>query len=114
MPLLSVTTNVAVSEADRDSVILGLSAAVASMLGKPESYVMVSLRDEESLSFAGTTEPCAYLELKSIGLPADQTKTFSSQLCSEMESRLGVAADRVYIEFSDAQRHLFGWNNSTF
>ncbi len=38
----------------------------------------------------------------------------SQDFCQEIESTLGVSSDRIYIEFNDAQRHLWGWNGSTF
>ena len=114
MPVLKVDTNLQMEETQRQAATLQLSSAVATMLGKPESYVMVMLRSEPSLCFAGTTEKCAYVELKSIGLPADSTKSFSAELCQQLDKLLGIPASRVYIEFSDAQRHLFGWNSSTF
>lgn len=113
MPVLSISTNCEVN-ANQAETIRQFSRATAEMLGKPESYVMVMIRHEPLLGFAGTTDPCAYLELKSIGLPGDQTKTFSRILCDLVESALGVPASRTYIEFSDAQRHLFGWNGATF
>jgi len=54
------------------------------------------------------------LELKSIALPQDKTTLLSEQLCSVIQAQLGTPFDRVYIEFSDAQRHMFGWNGKTF
>jgi phenylpyruvate tautomerase len=38
----------------------------------------------------------------------------SADFCQQIESELGVSANRIYIEFADAQRHLWGWNKSTF
>ena len=54
------------------------------------------------------TEPLA------IGLPGDRTRAFSDTLCGLITAHLGVAPDRIYIEFSDAARHLWGWNSGTF
>jgi len=31
-----------------------------------------------------------------------------------MNSELGLPADRVYIEFADAPRSMWGWNGGTF
>ena len=64
--------------------------------------------------FAGSNEPLAYLELKSIGLPADKTTQFSATLCDLISTTLSIQSDRIYIEFSDAPRHLWGWNGKTF
>lgn len=112
MPLLAVTTNRPL--ADRPAALKQLSEAVARMLGKPEQYVMVSYRHNPDMLFAGTDAPLAYLELKSIGLPADRTRDLSAGLADAVHGLLGIPADRVYIEFADAERHLWGWNGGTF
>lgn len=114
MPLLSVTTNQAIPEAERPRVLKLLSETVAQALGKPERYVMVSYRHNPDMLFAGDAAPLAYLELKSIGLPGDRTAALSAALSEAMTQQLGIAADRVYTEFADAERHMWGWNGGTF
>ena len=114
MPLLSITTNAQVADEQTSSLLETLSTAVADMLGKPERYVMVSLSPNPHMSFAGNREPLAYLELKSIGLPEGRTGEMSSRLCAVVAAGLGISPERIYIEFSDAQRHLWGWNGGTF
>jgi len=63
---------------------------VANILGKPESYVMVILKDKADMLFAGDATPLAYLELKSLGLPEERTPDLSAALCSFMETRFGI------------------------
>ena len=114
MPYLSIQSNHAVDEATRAAFNSKASLLVAELLGKPERYVMVSFAPSQPMCFAGTSGPCAYLELKSIGLPASRTAELSQQLCTLAESELGISADRIYIEFSDAPRAFWGWNGGTF
>ena len=114
MPLLQITTNKTLSDTEQQTIVKDLSASVASMLGKPENYVMVILQTNPAMSFAGPDSPLAYLELKSLGLPEDKTADFSSALCSLVNEHLSVPQDRTYIEFSSPPRHFWGWNNSTF
>jgi phenylpyruvate tautomerase PptA (4-oxalocrotonate tautomerase family) len=114
MPLLSIRTNVSLDEAQRADALRAASRAVAEMLGKPESYVMVHLEDGAALLFAGSDDPAAYLELKSLGLPEQETASFSSTLCALMADLFGLDPARVYIEFSGPARHMWGWNNATF
>jgi len=112
MPYLMVRTN---AEVDRHEERLArLSKAVAGLLGKSEQYVMVSLEDRVPLLFAGSGEPAAYLELKSIGLPEQRTAELSEQLCGLVGGELGIGSERIYVEFANAQRHLWGWNGGTF
>lgn len=114
MPLLRLATNVAIPAVERPALLARASRTVAGLLGKPESYVMILLEDGRDLLFAGTAEPAAYLELKSLGLPEARTPEFSRALCGLLEETLGIAPDRVFIEFASPPRHLFGWNNATF
>jgi len=112
MPLLSIRTNISLS--DRSSLASLASKTTANALGKPESYVMVAVEDQLTMLFAGSDEPTAYLELKSISLPESETKTLSSALCQLINEQLDIEKNRIYIEFSNAERHMWGWNGSTF
>ncbi len=114
MPLLKLKTNVPVPPAAREGLLSAASRAVAGMLGKPERYVLVTLEAEAPMIFAGSHAPCAYLELKSIGLPDDRTADLSRALCDNLGPALKVAPERIYIEFSNAEPHLWGWNGETF
>ena len=114
MPLLHISTNQTIESSQASDLVKLASSSVADMLGKPEGYVMVRLEHNPHMLFAGSDAPLAYLELKSIGLPGDRTADFSSALCQLIGQQLKIPADRIYIEFSDAARHLWGWNGATF
>ena len=90
------------------------SQLVTDELGKPENYVMVVIEPPVPMSFAGNTDPTAYLELKSIGLPDSKTRDLSYALCNLVESHTQINKERIYIEFSDAPRAMWGWNGGTF
>ena len=112
MPVLQITTNVTIGDADALS--KQASSLVAEILGKPESYVMVNINGNADLIFAGTNESCAHLMLKSLGLPESETQAYSEKLCAFIEQQLGISPSRTYIEFINPERHMFGWNSSTF
>jgi phenylpyruvate tautomerase PptA (4-oxalocrotonate tautomerase family) len=114
MPLLRIQTNHALDTDTQQALIRKASAAVAGMLGKPERYVMVSFERNPAMLFGGSDAPLAYLELKSIGLPQAKTTEFSSRLTTLLGDETGLPADRVYIEFADAERSMWGWNGGTF
>lgn len=114
MPYLSIQTNIEVGSTLKPDLLATASKLVADCLGKPERYVMVQLSSNPDMLFAGSTEALAYLELKSIGLPEAEIKTLSSALCDLLSHSLNISAERVYIEFADAPRNLWGWNRGTF
>jgi phenylpyruvate tautomerase len=114
MPFLMIRTNQRLDDSATKTLASKASARVAELLGKPEAYVMVSVETGADMLFAGSDEPLAYLELKSIGLPPSVTAPASRVLCDLVAGETGVAANRIYIEFTDAPRHLWGWNGGTF
>lgn len=114
MPFLMIQTNVKVDPSRSAKLLRTASRHVAETLGKSEKYVMVALEDETPMSFGGQTAPLAYLELKSIGLPKDKTPQLSATLSGLLQEEIGVAPDRVYIEFADALAPMWGWNGATF
>ena len=114
MPTLRILTNARVPAGDRPALLAQASRAVAEMLGKPESYVMVILEDGRDMLFAGTPSPAAYLELKSLGLAEGKAANYSRALCDLLAAALDIPAERVYIEFAAPRAHLFGWNGGTF
>ncbi len=114
MPYLKITTSNPVSAQPRQELLKAASQAVASELGKPEKYMMVAAETSAGMLFGGTDQPCAFLELRGIGLPASKTAKLSKLLCRLVESHLGVAKDRIYINFADVPANLWGWNENTF
>lgn len=114
MPYLNIQTSRSVTPEQETQLLQTASREVAAALGKSENYVMVALQAGVPMQFAGSREPCACLELKSIGLPEDETPALSARLCELMRSQLAIDPARVYIEFSNAPRALWGWNGGTF
>ena len=89
---------------------------LAEVLGKSIEYVMVLVNTSSSLSFAQDDQkPCAYLEVKNIGgFTPEITEKLSMCLCEMVVQKLQTPADRVYIEYQNAERYLWGWNGKTF
>jgi phenylpyruvate tautomerase len=113
MPLISVKTS---AQPGPSQALLGeLSSTLASLLGKPERYVMTLLESAVPMTFAGDDAPACYVEVKSIGaLDGDRTRQVSAAVCDLIEQHLGIPADRTYIGFEDVPGRLWGWNGSTF
>ena len=65
MPLINVRTSLP-EVVDSAALLKELSAALAQQTGKPESYVMTLLETAVPMTFAGSPDPCAYVELSLI------------------------------------------------
>lgn len=112
MPLLEITTNSLID----NSITFAEAASTfaAEILGKPESYVMVKIQTEQTLFFAGNNEPAAHVKLKSLGLAENKTADYSSKICAFINTELNISSTRIYIEFSSPDRHMWGWDGTTF
>ncbi len=114
MPYLRLTASKALDAERTRGFLKAASQLAAQELGKPEQYMMVAADSPVPMLFAGTDLPCAFLELRGISLPAAKTGSLTKSLCELVTARLGIAADRVYINFADVPAHLWGWNGDTF
>ncbi len=114
MPCFSIETNRPVDPVVKEAFLPQATTVVAGLLGKPESFVMVVLKDDLHLSFAGNMEPAAFVQLSSIGLPADRCTEYSEKLCALIEQELDIPRNRIYIDFRDLDRTMFGWDGKTF
>ena len=117
MPYCEISTNVSIAtKVETDKCVLAVSKCVSEHIQKPEKWVMVRINANQSMSYSGTTEPCAFVRLVSIGnLGEARNKVISQNLCSLLKDTLQISPDRVYIDFKDVEkRYMFGWNSGTF
>ena len=90
------------------------SRVVASQLSKPENYVMVSIAPGQRLAFAGSEEPAAFLELRSIGLPDAKRGSLCTELTDLIAEFCGIARDRIFLVMVDVDAKLWGHDGKTF
>jgi hypothetical protein len=116
LPLVQVFTNLPAPSQDEGRALLGeLSRLLAVRFDKPERWVMTCLVPGQAMTFGGTAAPTAFVAVKNIGtMQPEDTARLSRELCERLEKGLGVPPDRVYIQFTDAVDHLWGWNGGTF
>lgn len=100
MPYLAITTNAPLSAECESALAAEVSKILADELGKPQSYTMVSVQPTRAMRFAGSEEPAAFLDLKSIGLPNDLGE-LALALTQGVCRHVGIAASRVFIAFYD-------------
>jgi phenylpyruvate tautomerase len=116
MPLLNLFSSAAQPEEPALSQMLkAFSSLLAKELGKPERYVMVGLAPRLQMSFAGSREPACYAELKNVGtLDLDKVEHLSEVLCDAIAKALALPRNRIYIEFTNADGALWGFDGGTF
>ncbi|XP_073010650.1 uncharacterized protein [Typha latifolia] len=115
MPTLNLSTNLPVDAVVASDILKDCTKALAKIIGKPESYVMISLNGGVPMAFAGSEEPAAYGEVISIGgLGPNVNGKLSSALAEILETKLSIDSSRFYVKFHDVQGSYVGFNGSTF
>ena len=114
MPLLKLATTVPLPEEKGKPLLAALSTAVAATIGKPEQYVMVAA-SQSAMLMSGKAGEAAFVDLRSIGgLNSETNRKLSQQICKLLKDSLGIAPDRVYLNFTEVAAGNWGWNGSTF
>jgi phenylpyruvate tautomerase len=114
MPYLSIFTSARVADARQSELLAAASRTVASQLGKPEDYVMVSMAAGQRLVFAGSEEPSACLELRSIRFPDAKRDSVCAALTDLIAEFCGIARDRIFLVMVDVDAKLWGHHGKTF
>ena len=116
MPLIELQTNAAIAADEQQALMKALSQKTAEILGKPESYGMVSLRQGLPMLFGGSDAPCAFFAVYSLGeVSGEQAERFSADISALLEERCGVDTARIYSKYVGWQdRHLWGYRGGTF
>ncbi len=114
MPLLKLETTVPLPDEKAKPLLAALSKALASATGKPEQYVMVTVT-QSAMLMSGKGGEAAFVDVRCIGgLNGETNRKLSQQICNLLKDSLGVAPDRVYLNFTHIEAGNWGWNGSTF
>lgn len=101
MPILVINTNLSTDQIPRDA-LPELTKLVADMLDKPAQYVNIQVNANQIMTSGGTFDPCALLELRSIGKIDPITNQKSAQvLTNYFSKKFNIPANRFFIEFID-------------
>lgn len=113
MPLLKLETTVALSVEQTKALLPALSKIVAETIGKPESYVMVTI-SPSTILMSGKSGDAAFVDVRSIGgLSDDVNRQLSRKICTLLNDSLDVAQERVFLNFADVPAGNWGWKGST-
>jgi len=92
--------NIPVADDAACLLVKSASKLLAAELGKPEEYVMVSLRQATTILFAESPEPAAFLEVKSIGLSSGGNNALATALADLLVNQCRIERNRIYTVFT--------------
>jgi phenylpyruvate tautomerase len=112
-PSIVLHTNVKMGD-KKVAFMTAVSKAIASSLGKPESYVAVCVNDGCDMIWGGENTPCALGSLYSLGaINMENNKKVTAEI-TKLLSEFNVPANKMYINFFDVPRENCGYNGATF
>lgn len=113
MPCIKIETNVTLDAATAKAKALALAREAAVAIGKPVERILAVIEPNMALSYRGVETPAAFVELKSIGLKADDCPALAKWMGEFLERELGVPASMGLIEFKELDPELTGVNKGT-
>ncbi|CBI18101.3 hypothetical protein PVL29_009850 [Vitis rotundifolia] len=102
MPCVDISTNVNLEGVDADPIFSDVTKAVASIIGKPENYVMVLLKGSVAISFEGNKEPAAFAEIISMGgINSEVKRKLIATIGTILQTKLSIPRTRFFLKVYD-------------
>ena len=113
MPMINSKITMEVPQEKRDLLKSELGKAV-SIIGKPESFLMVGFEDRQDLYFGGKKlEKGAYIEVRVLGnIDRNASSRMTEKICGIFNDILGIPGESVYVSYWGTDS--WGWNGSNF
>lgn len=114
MPFLEMQTNATPEPELGEELLKSASKRVAAALGKPESVMMTAFRGEQAMTFGGTTEPTAMVDLALLGFDSEKAQPIVEMLTDLVASKLEIAPARIFVKITEVPRGQWGGNGRLF
>lgn len=113
MPLLEVTSNLALTDAEKMNCLQTLSKAAAELLDKPESVVMTAWHSAR-MTFGGGEAPSLHLDVRALRMPDDAPQRLAPELSERVHLATGISVEQIFITFADVPPTHWAWKGQTF
>ena len=113
MPMIETKVTMGLPAEKRDILKAEFGKAI-SIMGKPESYLMINLIDNQDWYFGGNKlEKGAYVEIKVLGgVDGGASDKMTAKVCEILEKELGIPGNGVYVSYWGT--NCWGWNGGNF
>ncbi|KAM6985721.1 D-dopachrome decarboxylase [Aplochiton taeniatus] len=109
MPFIDLDSNLPANKFSEDF-LKKLCSSTASILGKPEDRIIISVNPGLPLLIGGSCTPCVLLSVSAIGVTdtAEKNKEHSAKIFQFLTGELGLQEDRIVIRFYALEPHQVG------
>ena len=113
MPFIDAKLTIKLDDAKKEDLKSSFGQLI-SVIGKPESYLMVGIQDGYDLWMGGRKlEKGAYVAVSLLGnAPSSQYDKMTGEICSLLESKYGISGDSVYVTYHPVSD--WGYNGGNF
>lgn len=113
MPFIDSKITMNVSQEKKD-VLKGEFGRLMSVIGKPESFLMVGFEDNYDLYMGGKKlEKGAYVSVSLFGAASRSAyESLTEKICALFEKELGIPGNAVYVTYHGVND--WGWNGQNF
>lgn len=112
MPLLEVSSNLVLTDAEKMNCLQTLSKAAAELLDKPEAVVMTAWHASR-MTFGGSESDTLHLAVSAVRMPEDAPQRLTPELTERLHLATGVVAERIFITYTDVPPTHWGWKGKT-
>lgn len=113
MPLVSIYTSATI--ADSAPILKMVTERAATILGKPESIMMVRIEDEQTMSFGGASDtPATLFEIDGIELSDEKAEPLTLECCRLAGELFATSQDRVFVKLTNVPRGMWGGNGKVY
>lgn len=110
MPYIKTSTNVKISD-EKLEIIKSKFGEAISIMGKPESYLMLEFSDTSKMYFRGVNEKIAFIDVKVLG-SVNNSEEMTKVLTEIISSELDIPSNNIYIAYMGYSN--WGLNGSNF
>ena len=114
MPYFSIETNKKINSNNLNKLSKKALKFISKMLGKPEKWVMVSVKNNTPMIFGERDDFSAFIDLKSINLKKENCPEYSIDICDFVQNELRILPENIYINYYNIDKKMFGWNKGVF
>ncbi len=115
MPLIKIECYGKMNDEKKSKLAGEMSKICASVMGKPEAYVMSTVEDGLVATMGGKSAASAFIEVKGIGgFSTSVNNKLSAEICACLNKETGISPSCVYINFTDVPASSWGWDGKTF
>ena len=113
MPFIKTNTNIPISQEQEAQLKARLGTAI-ELLGKSESWLMLSFEDECDMYFKGdSSSPMAFVDIAVFGSSTDDAcRKMTVEICAMYQEILGISPENLYVKYTGTNQ--WGWNNMNF